>query len=52
MGSQSTFAASWTELLKHRNEADYELNKINQRIAERSVAFARLFVQTVKENLP
>ena len=50
MSGQNDFYKSWLMLLKYRGGADYELDKITERIAERSFTFARLFVQAVKEN--
>ena len=50
MGGQTTFTNSWTQLLDYRSRADYELGRTNERIAQRSLAFAQAFVSAVKEN--
>ena len=52
MTGQNDFYKSWLALLKLRNKADYDLELLNERVAGRSLAFAQLFVQTVKENQP
>ena len=52
MSGQSDFYKSWLTLLKYRGDADYKLDEITERIAQRSLDFARLFVQVVKENQP
>jgi len=52
MSGQTTFTNSWTQLLDYRSRADYELGRINERIANRSLAFAQSFVDAVKENSP
>jgi uncharacterized protein (UPF0332 family) len=52
MSGQNDFYKSWLALLKYRGGADYELDEITERIAQRSLAFAQLFVQAVKENQP
>jgi uncharacterized protein (UPF0332 family) len=50
MSGQTTFTNSWTQLLDYRSRADYELGRTNERIAQRSLAFAQAFVEAVKEN--
>jgi uncharacterized protein (UPF0332 family) len=52
MSGQNDFYKSWLTLLKYRGDADYELDEITERIAQRSLAFAQLFVRAVKENQP
>ena len=52
MTGQNDFYKSWLTLLKLRSRADYDLDSLNERIARRSLAFAQLFLQTVKENQP
>ena len=52
MSGHTDFYKSWLALLKLRNRADYALELLNERIARRSLAFAQLFVRTVKENQP
>ncbi len=48
---QTDFAKSWTKLLRSRSDADYDLDRIRVRDAERCLAFAQVFVQAVKEHL-
>src|SRR4051812_18958743 len=52
MSGQRDFAGSWSQLLDYRSRADYEVGKINERIAQRSITFVQALVQAVKENLP
>jgi uncharacterized protein (UPF0332 family) len=50
LAGQTDFAKSWTKLLRSRSAADYDLDRIRARDAERCLAFARVFVQAVKEH--
>jgi uncharacterized protein (UPF0332 family) len=50
LAGQTDFAKSWTKLLRSRSAADYDLDRIRARDAERCLAFAQVFVQAVKEH--
>lgn len=51
MAGQNDFGQSWLKLLQFRVEADYELKPTGERIAERCLAFAQMFIAAVKENV-
>lgn len=52
MAGQQEFGKSWLLLLKLRNEADYELDRMPTRSAERCLEFAQAVVEVIKENSP
>jgi uncharacterized protein (UPF0332 family) len=52
MTGQQEFGKSWLLLLQLRNEADYELDRMTPRAAERCLEFAQAVVKIIKENSP
>jgi uncharacterized protein (UPF0332 family) len=52
MTGQQEFGKSWLLLLQLRNEADYELDRMTPRAAERCLEFAQAVVAVIKENSP